>query len=187
MDFRKEPDGKSLLKSLENIKDMQIWSEADKTVQGKNRYELIASEILVIWTVPPGPEELRAVLKKVSPSKIYLFGMNSVNDSEEVFLKYLSGLVKYALKSNHGKVNISFLAVATASREIAVKKGIEWLLQKGYINISMTEGDEIFISEGNGERGNNISEILYELKKILEETAAYRKYFLRANKSQLLT
>lgn len=187
VDFRKEGDRKSVLKSLETIKDMQLWSEADNNISGKNRYELIASEILIIWTVPPGPEELRAVLKKVSPSKIYLFAMNSVNDSEEVFLRHLSGLVKYALKSKDGKVNISFLAAATASREIAVKKGIQWLVQKGYINISMAGADEILITEGNGETVNNINEILYELKKILEETAAYRKYFLRANKSQLLT
>jgi len=185
VDYRHVDDGISVLLSLEHIKDIQIWSEADKTVSGKNRYELIASEILVIWTVPPGPEEVKAVLKTVKPSKIYLFGVNSVIDREDVFLKLLSGLVKYAIK--HGKVKIPFLAGATNSREIAVKKGLEWLSRKGYINISMTDGDEIFICEGNGKASNNTGELLYELKHILEETAAYRKHFLRANKAQLVS
>ncbi|MEQ8221061.1 MAG: single-stranded-DNA-specific exonuclease RecJ [Candidatus Eremiobacterota bacterium] len=185
VDYRHEEDRTGLLSSLEPVKDIQVWSEADKAVSGKNRYELIASENLVIWTVPPGPEEVKAVLKTVKPSKIYLFGVNSVIDREDVFLKLLSGLVKYAIK--HGKVKIPFLAAATNSREIAVKKGLEWLSRKGYINISMTDGDEIFICEGNGKTVNNTGDLLYELKKILEETEAYRKYFLRADKVQLLT
>ncbi|MEQ8186662.1 MAG: single-stranded-DNA-specific exonuclease RecJ [Candidatus Eremiobacterota bacterium] len=184
VDYRREEDRGELLASLGNIKDVQIWSEADNTVSGKSRYELIPSEILVIWTVPPGPEEVKSVLKKVKPSKIYLFGMNSVIDSEEVFLKHLSGLIKYAIKQ--GKVKISFLAAATGSREIAVKKGLEWLSEKGYINMSLTDDDEIFICEGNGKTGNHINDILYELKKIIEETAAYRKHFLRANKVQFI-
>ena len=185
VDYRQEKDRESLLASLENTENIQIWSEADNSVSGKNRYELITSKILVIWTVPPGPEEVKTVLKTVKPSKIYLFGVNSVRDSEEVFLKHLSGLVKYAIK--HGNVKISFLAAATGNREITVKKGLEWLSRKGYINMSMTDGDEIFICEGNGQAGNNTGEVLYELKKILEETAAYRKHFLRANKVQLFT
>ncbi|MFB0534148.1 MAG: single-stranded-DNA-specific exonuclease RecJ [Anaerolineae bacterium] len=189
VDYRREPSPRQVLERLRAQEDVQIWSEAEARaeVAGQDRYELKPSKGLIIWTTPPGPAELQAVLEKVAPTTVYLFGIDPGLDQPETFLKRLAGLTRYALSSNQGRANVSTLAAATAQREATVRQGIAWLTARGHLVVLSEEGDEIQLAEGSQVVDpKGFQKTLGSLKVLLEETAAYRAHFARADKESLV-
>jgi single-stranded-DNA-specific exonuclease len=189
VDYRWEPNPRKVLERLRaREEDAQVWSEAEAKaeVAGQDRYELQPSKILVVWTTPPGPAELRRVLEKVAPTTVYLFGIDPRLDHPETFLKRLAGLTRYALNSHQGRVNVSTLAAATAQREATVRQGIAWLVARGHLVVLSEEGDEIRLAEGShAVDPKGFQKPLGSLKALLEETAAYRAHFGWADKESL--
>ena len=189
VDYRREDSPRRLLERLRAQEDVQVWSEAEPRaeVAGQDRYELGPSKALVIWATPPGPAELQAVLEKVSPETVYLFGMDPGLDRPEEFLKRLAGLTKHALNSNQGRANVSTLAAATAQREATVRAGLAWLGARGHLVVLGEEGDEIHLAAGSQTASDNLPQTAARLKALLEETAAYRAHFARAEKETLVS
>jgi single-stranded-DNA-specific exonuclease len=188
VDYRREPSPRKVLERLRGRGDVQVWSEAEARaeVAGQNRYELKPSKVLIIWTTPPGPTELRTVLEKVSPATVHLFGIDPGLDHPETFLKRLAGLIKYALSSNQSRANVSTLAAATAQRETTVRQGIAWLAARGHLVVLDEEGNETQLAEGNHMVSDDLPRIAAQLRALLEETAAYRAHFARADKKTLI-
>ncbi len=192
LDYRGQPQPAL---SLKNIKEenLQVWCEAEAVSKlaglGKDirdRYGLSPCDTLAIWTTPPGPRELQDVLEHVSPQRVYLFGIDPRSSDLESFLKRLAGLVKYALKAKEGRVSISDLAAASAQREATVRKGLEWMAVKGYIQV-LDENDEVFLQEGEEKtvptetvETRYLTQVTNQLEAMLKETAAYRAHFGRA-------
>ena len=158
-----------------------VWAEGVDKSKGKNRFELIQADELVIYTTPPSPADLHAAIEIVKPRKIHIFGVSPNPQKADVFLAQLAGMAKYAINNKGGKVSIKEMAVATAQRESVIRIGLEWLAAGGHISIS-GEGEAVLLSTGNGETNQYVQKELYiAVKGILEETAAYREYFGRAN------
>jgi len=189
VDYRREPNPRKVLERLRAREDAQVWSEAKARakVAGRDRYELSPSKVLIVWTTPPGLTEWRTVLEKVSPTTIYLFGIDPGLDHPETFLKRLAGLTRYALSSNQGRANLSTLAAATAQREATVRQGIAWLAARGHVVVLGEEDDEIQLAEGSQAADpKGFQKPLGSLKTLLKETAAYRAHFARADKESLM-
>jgi single-stranded-DNA-specific exonuclease len=193
VDYRQEPNPGILLANLREreIEDAQVWAEAEARaeVAGRDRHGLARSKTLVIWTTPPGPAELRAVLAQVSPHTVYLFGIDPGLDEPRAFLARLAGLVKWALRSEHRKVRISSLAGATAQREATVRAGLAWLAARGHVTIldGTDETDEtVGLAPGSQTVAADLSEKGTRLQMLLEETAAYRAFFARADGHTLI-
>ena len=202
VDHRQEPNPRRLLEHLQAQEDVQVWSEAGARaeVAGQDRYELSPSKGLVVWTTPPGPGELQAVLEKVAPETVYLFGIDPGMDHLKKFLERLAGLTKHALSSKQGWVNISTLATATAQREPTVRAGLAWLVARGDLAVLGEESDvgarlvhthlvrahEVRLAAGNQTASDDLSRVTAQLRALLEETAAYRAHFARAGKETLI-
>jgi single-stranded-DNA-specific exonuclease len=125
-------------------------------------------------------------LAKASPQKVILFGINLGLDDPELFLKRLAGLTKHALRTNTGRVNISTLAAATAQRESTVWAGLAWLTARGYLAVASAGDDEVQLTAGAGKADADLPRVTAHLKALIEETAAYRAYFARAEKETLV-
>ncbi|NIS79169.1 MAG: single-stranded-DNA-specific exonuclease RecJ [Anaerolineales bacterium] len=166
---------------------IQVWVEGERgsSFEGRDRYQLEPSKTLAILTAPPGPEELRMVLQRVSPQVVYLFAEDPGFTEPQSFLKQLTGMIKYALRVEGGRVRISTLAAATAHREITVRMGIMLLTARGDVEIAHEENDEMVLSRGSGERGEE-SEAARKLEGVLEETGSYRAFFRQAKAETLL-
>jgi len=199
MDYRGQPQPAVLLKDIQE-EGLQVWCEgearaklAELGMDLRDRYALSTCQALAIWTTPPGGRELRAALEQVTPDRVYLFGVDPGSSNMESFLTRLVGLVKYALKAKAGRVRITELAAATAQKEAAVRKGLEWMATRGYVQFLEEDGQIVMREavptetvgtrsggegEGMGRRDEN--EITRELEGILEESAAYRAHFGRA-------
>ncbi len=193
VDCRQEPSPRRLLERLRAQEGVQVWSEAGAKakVVGQDRYELSPSKALAIWTAPPGPGELRAVLDKVSPEMVYLFGIDPGLDHPEKFLKRLAGLIKRVLNSTNAdesRANVSTLAAATAQREATVRAGLAWLVARGHIVVldEDEDSDEVHLAAGGQTVGADLPRIAAQLGALLEETAAYRAHFIRADKETLI-
>ncbi|HOT91520.1 MAG TPA: single-stranded-DNA-specific exonuclease RecJ [Anaerolineae bacterium] len=189
VDYRREPHPLTLLKPLLALENLQIWREGPLSgdIPGGNRNELTAAATLVIWTSPPGPDVWRAVMAKVSPTTVYLFAVDAGLARLEPFLKHIAGLVKYALKHNEGRVDLSAMAAATANRESAIRLALAWLEARGDITIASEEGNTMTLRIGGERTDLRADRVAVQLAALLDEVAAYRRYFARADMEALRT
>ena len=185
VDYRLE-SASLLAETREQSPTIQIWAEgADKT-KGTNRFELQPAEELAIYTAPPSSADLRAALDTVRPTKVYLFGVSPEPEKADAFLARMAGLAKYVINQKGGTVSVAELAVVTGQREGAIRLGLEWLAAGGHISIQRDDGT-VHLSSGNHESNQYLQRELYTaVKGILEETAAYRAHFQRAEAESLI-
>jgi single-stranded-DNA-specific exonuclease len=199
IDYREELSPISLVQRELVVGETQIWAEGDALYRLKDeylpgefvhrihdRFGLTPCDVLVIWTTPPGRAELDHVLDKVKPTKVILIGVSPSTDQLDRYLKRLIGLVKFSLKTKHGRVNLNELVVAMAHKEITVKVGIEWLSDQGYGIKYTSGGDEIIFLNEDRRVSTEMSMISDQLKTLLEETAAFRVFFIKADPDTLI-
>ena len=188
VDCRNVSDPLAELRRLQSERELTVWAEAEakREVGGCDRNELLPSRRLAIWTAPPGPGELRQALERASPETVYLFATDPGMDQAEAFLKRLAGLVKRAIEKELGHLSLSRLGAATAQRITAVQAGLEWLQASGHIRIAEYEGDLIQLAQGEGGKIASLAQVQADLTQLLEESAAYRAHFARAEAPRLV-
>ncbi len=155
-------------------------------IEGADRYGLRPSEELAIFTTPPGPAELRAILDQVKPRKVYLIAQNPQAETTQDFLTRLAGMAKHVILQRGGKVTVQELAAKTTQREATIRLGLEWLAAGGHLLVKNGE-DNLHLSTGTGQ-ANPYSqrELFVAVTGSLEETAAYRLHFVRADSEMVL-
>lgn len=190
VDYRQAPEPRKVLASLMAETDVVLWREgaASAEVLGYDRCNLPCGSVLAIWTIPPGLSELRDVLARVQPVRVYLFADDPGTDQPEAFLHRLTGLVKHVLRTREGRVTLSELAAGTAQRRAAVEAGLAWLARRGHIRVVAQAGEEITLAPGDGIplSGFEQRSLTERLEAILAETAAYRAYYRSAAATVLL-
>jgi hypothetical protein len=204
VDCRREPQALLLLKQAVAQHSALVWAEAEavlklasKGVASVDRNHLAPADCMAIWTTPPGRRELQAALDQVHPRSLYLFCIDPETVKLEVYLNRLAGLVKYALRTNQGKISIPVLAAASGQRAHVVLKGLEWLAARQYIQIVALSEAEVLVSPApaGGEAGvpaamspsnEQAESLLGGIKSLLAETSAFRAYFARADKEDLM-
>jgi single-stranded-DNA-specific exonuclease len=189
IDYRNVQEPDKILADLTQMPSIMLWAEGieRKGISGKGRHELQPADALIIWTIPPSPEELRAALARVQPETVYLFAGSDPLETPEAFLERLASLLKYALNRRAGKVSWAELETATAQRAVTVHKGVEWLAARGQLNFTLGEADDLTIlpdaSPGDSARA---LQLWHEIKSLLAETTAYRTHFKQIDKESLL-
>ena len=192
LDYRKEPHPLLLLKMLRNQQDTQVFAEGDvvkkltaSEIISVTRLGLRPCETLVFWTSPPGPDDLAEVVRLTTPKNIIFFDEPTGIDTYEKFLARLTGLVKYALRMQQGKVELKALAALTSHRESTVLLGLIFLNDEGFIQIKSNQGNELHLTpgsvpenvEGKPQQGLSESGAFASLKSSLLETMAYRRFY----------
>ena len=183
LDYRNIEDPRSALDLLLKEKDLVIWSEGGQApdMAAVDRYHLRIAGTLVVWTIPPGRRELQQAIQAVIPRRVALFNVHSVNDQPGEFLKRLAGMVRFSLKYRQGAVTVSELAALLGQREATVQRGLDWLAARGFVHTISTNDQPIQIAEGGQPDHNSASALDEEIRYLLQETAAFRSYYLRAN------
>ena len=178
-----------------------VWGEsislagAPDSVHLRDRYKLAEAETLIVWTAPPGPDEFYAAIKAVAPRQVVLVGIDPGLDTLRAFVQRLAGLVKYALREYGGRARLSALAAAMAHSVQTVRLGLEWMAQKGQVDVAW-EGNIIVLSTpicqapargALDERdAGRLHVVQGQLQARLEETAAYRAYLQTADAERLV-
>ncbi|MFC2023698.1 single-stranded-DNA-specific exonuclease RecJ [Chloroflexota bacterium] len=189
VDYRSASRGEATLRGLALTGEVQIWAEATQLsgLESRTRNQLTQAEGLVIWTLPPGPGELREALEVVQPWRVLLFAHDPSLFDEQVFVQRLAGLAKYTLNRKLGVVRLDELAAAVAERIVTVEAGLELLEAMGQVRISGRTGREWQLEEGTGSADSHTtSSARARLEALLTETKAYRSYALQAPAAAVL-
>jgi len=189
LDFRFSKDPLKDLSDLCLDSNCVIWQEGSisGTPNGLQRGHLTPSGTLVVWNTPPGRRELAQAIRQVEPSTVALFAVPVTTDNPQAFLINLTGLVRHALRTRAGEVSVIQLAGLSNQREITVIQGLNWLAANGFIHILDNDGDHFTLAEGGIPEKTIIPELEKQLKISLEETAAFRAYYLRTDPSEILS
>jgi single-stranded-DNA-specific exonuclease len=186
-DYRYISNPREVLAGLVEREEIQVWAEGETAdFERVGRHQLTTGPALAVWTSPPGPAELKAALERVVPQTVYLFGQSPGTDDLPSFLRRLAGLVKHAMKEAEGQASLTALAAATAQREATVRAGLEWLAAQGQVRLVEASGAALRLAAGDGHPRPEARQIQARLKGLLEEAAAYRSFYLRAEPDQLM-
>ncbi len=173
-DWRSEENAREKLESLPA--EAMVWAEGEhkKAVNGKGRHELQAAETLVIWTTPPYGGVLREVMEKVKPQKVIVVGQ----EPQWNFLERLAGVVKFVINRQDGKVSLTELAAATGERLAAVRLGLEYLSKRGQVTVESECAGEIVVAASNARADETAAaQLNLQIEKMMDESAAYRRFF----------
>jgi hypothetical protein len=180
--------------NVERFESLKVltFAEGQDKAKGVDRYHLHQADEFAVYTAPPSPAELLAVLDIVKPKKIYVFGVSpkfensALTKVTDEFLTQLAGMTKYAINNRGGKVSIQELASATAQRESVIRIGLEWLAAGGHVAMS-SEKEALTLSAGTGETNQYLQKELYvAIRGILQERAAYHEYFSHASLDSIM-
>ncbi len=187
IDLRSIEDPEEASSRLSENPGRLIWTEGDLVkVGGLPRHRLQPARELTIFTSPPGPKELNAAINQVKPEIITLFAISPSNDEPDSFLRRLAGLVTFALNRRGGQTDLAALASAMAQRETTIQAGLDWLAAHGDIGYDVDDNGYLTISKGGQADPASADTAMRRISILLDETAAYRAYFRRADPARLL-
>lgn len=163
-----------------------VWAEGSNKSLGVSRRDLHLADELSIYTTPPSLAELRKSLAIVQPKIVYVFAVSPTEEKAEEFLAHLAGLCKFVLNQRSGKTTLAELASPLAARDNAIQVGLEWLAAGGQLSVRFDD-DQVSLTAEKTERNPYLQvELFTALKDILNETAAFRKYFATADLKNLI-
>lgn len=148
---------------------------------------------LVLWTIPPSPVVLKALLERVEPRRIFICGQSTTNDRLDFVLKQVAAMCKYAL-ARDGILDMNRMAARLGTTEGVIRHGLLWLECKGLVQIvEWLEDDMLRIQPPQPhsqptsaeERSVDRDILQAQLDEQLAEVAAYRRYFQRAKLDEL--
>jgi single-stranded-DNA-specific exonuclease len=179
VDYRQYPDSATLLATaLADYHDALIWSEADTTVTGVDRYNLHEAQTLIIWTVPPDVSTWKAALQTVQPERIILFGNTPKFKTVKDLITHIIGMVKYAQSQKNGLIHLSDLARLTGQSEQTVILCLNWIDAQTEITVQFV-GDDVYqigIDPASKQATNPYNQ---RLQMRFAESQAYRKHWLQ--------
>lgn len=189
IDLRSSEDALQEISRL-NIPADQIlfWGDGeiglDRSV--KQRWELSPAETLIICSPPPSQRILSEAIQKVRPQRIILCSLEHPSDKPQSFLQALTGMIRYAIKRNGGKVVIPRLAAALNQRDDTILTGVDWLVGKGFIRIIERAPDFLVIAEGGLPDPLQVKEKEARLRFLLDESRAFREFYQQATPNSLI-
>ena len=167
-----------------------LWSEVLEInglkTMGRSR-AYIANNLFVL-SLPPSQDVFRKVLERVNPMEVYFVGKNPDVGDFIIFLRRLSGILKYALKSRGGLFSLDNLVEGTAQTTAVVLKGLEWFTARGEFTVNETEEGtfQIKMSEMKYQKDHEkLARLEIELRMLINESNAYRKYLSSLSSSEL--
>ena len=148
---------------------------------------------LVLWSSPPSPELLDWLVERLAPSELYLIGRDTAEGQADAVLKQVAGMAKWSLGfgpereqrglDQDGLLPIDRLAARIGVTEEIIRCSLLWLEWKGLLGIEGWEGGDVArIKPGSGREDNDTERapLQEELKELMAEMRAYRRFFRRA-------
>ena len=163
-----------------------IWGEdgAAEPASGRDRIE--PAQTLVVWTTPPGRDELQQVLRRAQPRTLHLFAVDPETAPADRFLHCLAGMCKHAMRHHEGRVAFGRLAAASAHREATVRAGLAWLAGRGDLTVVRQDGEAVTLADGGQADPEAAARAEADVREMLTETAAYRRFYATTPLDELM-
>jgi single-stranded-DNA-specific exonuclease len=167
---------------IEESASVQVWAEGPipEDISGKGRQDLTACEQLAIWTSPPSQNILEAVLRKVQPRNVILFGIGPHPNTPKELIARLGGLTKFAIHHRSGQANLVSLAIACATSVEIIQVGLKLWEAMGKVSV-VQDINQVIFTKADVDPNHSIIKIYQEiLWGLIDEVNAYRDYFNKA-------
>jgi single-stranded-DNA-specific exonuclease len=198
IDQRQNADPLGILKDL--AEGSLVWLEGEERttltrrileinygLKVVDRNNLVRSDCLVLWTPPASLAVLQTAMQMVAPTRVILLKGSPLSMDPQAFINRLMGLVKFSLSQPEGRSSYAALAAATAQRETVIRSGLEWMSVQGMIEVTVEAGDRINIEKGDSRKDMEAAARCWsEIITLMEETRAYRAFFMTADKNMLI-
>ncbi len=187
-DYRTAPNQVKILENLSGETNVLFWAEGIPSNQiiTSTRIQLTKIGRLALLVPPPNKEILAKIIEKADPAELYLFNLSSIDDSYYSFIRKLIGLINFCISHKSGKTNLENLEAALGQTREVLLKGLEVLKEKGDIEFSLT-GEKVEITRTMKNGSMDLDQAKQDLIDLLDEVAAFRSFFKRADPSFLLT
>jgi single-stranded-DNA-specific exonuclease len=196
-DYRTVGDPLAIVADLVAGQEAQVWAEAGSPpgIASQGRHELGPAPLLVIWTLPPGPDLLLAALERARPQEVALFArqpeMGGPPDLPQRPVAWaaamLAGMARFALEQRDGWIDLERAAARVAQRTSLVQAGLEWLAAQGKLAIvQRLDGRWQLAREGAQADPEKADLVQQRVEAIMAETEAYREYASGAPAASLL-
>lgn len=164
--------------------DYAVWAEgyAAKESPGIARSELSHVPALLIYTAPPSPELLEAILEKVAPQRAYLLAkMPTITDSTE-FLQTLHGLLNTVVRAMNGETSLRQLAERLATTESVIDIALQFMRVRRPLHIEISKRGKVTIQpiDAPSNADHDATQQLYaRFLYAWQEVEAYRRFLQR--------
>jgi len=187
-DYRQSMDPITDLEKIAKAAETVTWREGKIAGEpgGQDRTHLVPADTLVIWNPPPGSAEIQEALRVVNPGTVALFANPASDDAPQSFLVQLTGLVRHALRTRGGLVSSSQLSGLLNQRQLTVELGIRYLIARGFVRQIDTDSEGVVLAEPGVPDIQTADELENDLRTVLEETAAFRAFYIRADPSAII-
>jgi single-stranded-DNA-specific exonuclease len=161
--------------------DLIVWSEGTSSlpVSGYDRLNLQPASTLVIWSMPPNIETLRAVVKAVNPDVIHWFITSPLEQELGFYLKSLSKKIKADLQDGQTEIDLRQIAAQLAVSTGIAKLGIEWLACEGNITLVSITDDHAKIAVGGSVDDFRKQSLRQALLQAFNELHSFKSYLKR--------
>ncbi len=139
-----------------------------------NRFELVKSKHLIIYSAPPGVEVLKHIIKKSMPEKVTLVCKDTNPDAVGTIQKAL-GIIKYIVNRKNGRSSSAELACLLGMSLEAADVLLKYLYSCGLIGFQEDCGD-LLLYRGDGRKLPDVRRYENILVGLLEEADYFRKY-----------
>jgi len=157
----------------------------------KNIYPLInrsyykKAKCISFLSLPPSADILTeaVVMTGAEYIEIYSAAENIKNIRE--FIKKLSAMIKYVFANENRIFSIEKAALFLSEQENTVRRGIDYLTGRGFIDYEYLDYNNLVVSKNGIERPSKARIAWKYLNKLLEESRAFRRYILSADKEDI--
>jgi single-stranded-DNA-specific exonuclease len=175
---------------LQNVDDYVIWSEhgALAELNSQRLYEIRTAHTLVLWTTPTDRAQLRMLMERVAPDVVIAAAADGVvNADPDSALRTVGGIVRRALDTQDGVIQLQRAAPRAGLSVEAFLTGLRWWEANGTLLVSERESERVKVSRVGGAAQVGHRDHLREvLQAQLEEIAAFQRYFRSTSPESLL-
>ena len=186
-DYRQHPHPLQALADIQQQENsLIIWGEnvQEENIPTVDRHQLTQADALVVWTAPPARAVLEKICKTVSPVRLYLFNQQPASSYLSIATEY----IRTALDTDDGWLSIPALAAASAQTDTTIQTIVEFFAANGQLTILFREAHRVKLARGGTPISKEkIEERNTQLKYLLEETDAYRRFYSTAKPVALIS
>lgn len=188
VDYRMSEEPEKILREIDDPTGLLIWSEGQLSppANSVSRLDLKPCHTLVIWTCPPSLPVLESALQICRPGVIAVFGITPSFDAMDSLVNQMAGFAKYAITHRDGWLTISKIAAKTGHTPQVISACLNLLAAMGTLSTTETKGDQERISPGGRHDLSAKLSTIDILKSMLSETAAFRRFYRKADIQALL-
>jgi single-stranded-DNA-specific exonuclease len=151
--------------------------EGDKQATGVDRFNLVDSETLIVWTIPPDVTLWQSLLNLVNPARLVLFGQYPRFDHPKTLITHIIGMAKYALKHRSGLLTLDDMLVATAQTADSLHHALTWINTSTEMTLRAVGEDTFVVAIDRDKTKQPAPDSLERVSRYLRESDAYRHHW----------